>query len=80
METECRLRYARRNGTLGNHASYGDDEAVIDIRTLVVIRGKIPPRALALILEWAGLHRQELVEDWTLCATKQIPKKIPPLA
>ena len=24
--------------------------------------------------------RQELLEDWDLCATKQTPKKIPPLA
>jgi hypothetical protein len=62
------------------HAIYGASKASIDIRTLMVIRGSLPSRALALTLEWAALHRQELLEDWDLCATKQIPKKIPPLA
>jgi hypothetical protein len=61
------------------HAMYGADEASIEIRSLVVVRGSLPPRALALTLEWAALHREELLEDWQLCATKQMPKRIPPL-
>lgn len=36
-------------------------------------------RELALTLEWAVLHRGELLEDWQLCATRQTPKTIPPL-
>ena len=62
------------------HAIYGGDEALISIRSLKVLRGTLPPRALELTLEWAALYRQELLEDWDLCATKQTPKKIPPLA
>ena len=62
------------------HAFYGAGEALIDIRTLEVIRGSLPSRALALTLEWAALHREDLLEDWDLCVTKQTPKKIPPLA
>ena len=62
------------------HAIYGASEALIDIRTLEVIRGSLPSRALALTLEWAALHREDLLEDWDLCVTKQTPKKIPPLA
>ena len=53
--------------------------ASIGIRTLTVIRGALPRRALAMILEWAALHREELLQDWDLCATKQTPRKIPPL-
>ena len=35
------------------HALYAEFEALIDIRTLEVIRGKLPRRALVLVLEWA---------------------------
>jgi hypothetical protein len=61
------------------HATYGEDEALIDIRTLEVIGGKLPRRALLLVLEWAQDHRPELLEDWELCVRKQSPKKIAPL-
>lgn len=61
------------------HATYGDDEALIDIRTLEVIGGQLPRRALVLVLEWAQEHRAELMEDWELCVRKQSPKKIAPL-
>ena len=61
------------------HALYAEFEALIDIRTLEVIRGSLPRRALALVLEWAALRRKELMEDWNLCASKQMPRKIQPL-
>jgi Domain of unknown function (DUF4160) len=61
------------------HALYGEFEALIDIRTLNVIRGSLPRRALALVREWATLHQNELMEDWKLCETRQPPKKILPL-
>ncbi len=61
------------------HALYGEYEALINIRTLEVIRGKLPRRALTLVLEWASLHREELMEDWKLCESLQQPKKIDPL-
>jgi hypothetical protein len=46
------------------HAEYGDAEAVYRIDTLDVIRGKLPRRAHALVVEWATLHRHELRADW----------------
>ena len=61
------------------HVIYAEHEAVIDIRTLEILQGQLPRRALALVLEWAAEHRTELMEDWELCQTKQLPKKIPPL-
>lgn len=60
------------------HALYGEYEALIDIRTLEVIKN-LPRRALALVLEWTAQHRSELTEDWELCQTKQLPKTIAPL-
>ena len=56
-----------------------EHEALIDIRTLEIIAGTLPKRALALTIEWAVEHRTELMEDWELCQAKQLPKKIAPL-
>jgi hypothetical protein len=61
------------------HAIYGEDEAVIRIDSLEVIHGSLPRRAHALTLEWAFIHRPELLENWDLCATRRQPKRIPPL-
>lgn len=61
------------------HAHYAEFEAHYNIETLDVIRGKLPRRAHAMVLEWAALHRGELKEDWQLCESRQMPKKIEPL-
>jgi hypothetical protein len=46
------------------HAIYGDDVAAIDFQTDNVIEGELPPKALALVLKWVSLHRNELLEIW----------------
>ncbi len=46
------------------HAAYGDNEAVIDIGTLAIIAGKLPPRATGMVMEWASLRRNELMDAW----------------
>jgi hypothetical protein len=61
------------------HALYAEHEAQIDIRTLEVIEGSLPRRALALVVEWAQAHRAELMEDWNLCRQRQPPRTIEPL-
>ena len=61
------------------HAMYAEYEALIDIQVLRLMRGFLPARAVALTLEWATLHREELLNDWELCATNQVPTKIAPL-
>ena len=60
-------------------ALYAEHEVQIDIRTLEVIVGHLPKRALSLTIERAIEHRAELMEDWNLCQAKQQPKKIQPL-
>lgn len=35
------------------HALYGEEEVVIDIRRLAIIRGNFSPRAFGLLMEWA---------------------------
>lgn len=46
------------------HAVYGAFEASLRLDTLEVMSGSLPRRALALVLEWASLHRTELEDDW----------------
>lgn len=59
--------------------SYGEHEAVFDVRDLRVLRGTLPRRAMVLVLEWATDHRDELMEDWNLCSQLKSPKPIDPL-
>ena len=61
------------------HAIYQEYTAEYDIMTFNVIRGELPPRAHAMVLEWASLHRDELLEDWQLASEMQEIKKIQPL-
>lgn len=44
-----------------------------------MIRGSLPRRAHALVLEWAQEHCAELMEDWKICTRREPPKKIAPL-
>lgn len=61
------------------HVEYAEYRAVINIRTLVLIEGKLPRRALELVQDWAELHRDELLKDWDLCQQHQQPEAIKPL-
>ncbi len=61
------------------HALYGEYEALVDIRSLEILRGDLPRRALNMVQEWAGDHQGELLENWEQCVSKQHPKPIPPL-
>lgn len=61
------------------HVEYAEYKAVIHIETLTVTEGVLPRRAQELVLDWAELHQQELLEDWRLCMQHQQPKPIAPL-
>ena len=61
------------------HARYGEDRAAIEIETLRIREGKLPPRALGLVVEWASDHQEELMADWEAARRDEPPAKIPPL-
>ena len=61
------------------HARYGKDGVAIEVRTLKVLEGKIPPRALGLVIEWASQHQEELLQNWDLARQNQRLNKIAPL-
>jgi len=46
------------------HVEYSGSEAMYEIETLRVYRGKLPRRAHNMVIEWADLHRFELMENW----------------
>ena len=58
---------------------YGDHKAEIGIRRLCVLAGKLPPRALGLVIEWATQHQDDLMEDWELARQDAELKSIAPL-
>ncbi len=61
------------------HAVYGEYEAIYEIETLNVRRGKLPRRAHALVVEWATLHRDELFADWEKARQQSPLDSIEPL-
>ena len=61
------------------HAEYGDHKALVDIESLAVFAGRLPPRVLGLVIEWATLHQAELLDDWTMARAQQTLRGIPPL-
>jgi len=48
------------------HAEYGEFEAIYEIETLEIRRGRLPRRAHAMVVEWAVLRRSELRASWDL--------------
>ncbi len=46
------------------HAEYSEFSAKISINDLGILQGHLPPKALALIIEWASIHREELINNW----------------
>lgn len=61
------------------HAIYGEYEAQYEISTLEVIRGSLPRRAHALVVEWASMHKVELMKNWERCRIPAPAVPIPPL-
>jgi hypothetical protein len=61
------------------HAKYEGTDCLIDIQRLGVIAGDLPPRALGLVMEWATLHREELMQAWERAQQNEAPGKIDPL-
>ena len=61
------------------HVEYGEQRAVIDISTLMVIGGYLSPRALGLVIEWASQNQEELLKLWERAKNYHPLHKLPPL-
>ena len=61
------------------HARYGDAKAEIEIQSLTILAGRLPPCVLGLVIEWASQHQEELIMDSELARQHQQLKAIKPL-
>ena len=61
------------------HAKYGEHKAVFSINELNLLEGHLPGRVISLVLEWAFLHRTELLKNWELLEKEAPLNKIEPL-
>lgn len=57
------------------HVRYNEFRAVMDIRSLNVLDGRLPARVRGLVEEWTELHQEELLSMWE---SKEF-HKVPPL-
>jgi hypothetical protein len=61
------------------HALYNDYSCVISIPELDILKGKLPNRIMKLVIEWASIHRLELLTNWECIKNYTQPKPIKPL-
>jgi hypothetical protein len=66
------------HGVAHFHAVYGEYEISVEVES-GRIHGQFPARALRLVLEWADLHKEELIENWELARQGQPLRRIAPL-
>ncbi|MBO4218038.1 MAG: DUF4160 domain-containing protein, partial [Erysipelotrichaceae bacterium] len=55
------------------HALYGEDMAAVEIKTGMILEGYLPPKALALVREWIGLNRDDLLQMWQMQKFRPLP-------
>ncbi len=61
------------------HASYGEYEVLIRITNLSLYSGSLPSRTFGLVMEWALIHQDALMQNWKLMEQELPFKKIDPL-
>lgn len=71
--------YYREHAPPHFHAIYGGEDASIRIDTLEVMEGRLGRRALNLVLDWAEIHRLELMENWRAVEEHRPLNRIQPL-
>ena len=71
--------YFREHDPPHFHARYAGSRAAIQIGSLGLLQGTLPPRVLGLVTEWAAQHRRELEDNWELLRAKKPLRAIAPL-
>jgi hypothetical protein len=61
------------------HAKYQEYEVVLSIPDGEVLEGDMPKSKMKLLSAWIELHKDELMANWELAVSGQLPYKIEPL-
>lgn len=61
------------------HVRYGEYRASVAIDPPALLEGSLPARALGLVIEWASLHKAELLADWERARALQPLVPVAPL-
>lgn len=62
------------------YAEYNGEKALVDIINVRIIKGYLPKRQLKLVLAWAEIHKDELMQNWELARNNQTLYRIAPLS
>ena len=60
------------------HAEYGEFQICVEINSRIV-KGRFPPRALRLLLEWVELNEPELLMNWKKAQASEELIRVKPL-
>jgi hypothetical protein len=71
--------YYREHAPPHFHAVHGGEQVRVAIDGLSTLRGRISPRALGLVIEWASQHVDDLRRAWAQAAANLRPDFIEPL-
>lgn len=58
------------------HATYGEFEVIIEIKSGKVLNGFLPSKALSLVQEWRKKHTKDILSSWDQAIVFKTPKKI----
>ena len=61
------------------HVRYGDQKAIVAIRSLALLEGRLSPRVVGMVVEWAAQHQAELMENWERARRQLALQKVAPL-
>jgi len=61
------------------HVYYQEFKAIIDIQKLELIEGDLPKKQRRLVLAWVELHQEDLLQNWAIAQSGELPLKIDPL-
>ena len=61
------------------HVQYGEYEAIVEIRTGNVLKGKLPKRLSGMVKKWLELRRSEVMKAWEDARSHRMPHKVKPL-
>ena len=65
--------YFKEHGVPHFHAIYGEYNGVFNLKTLEMIEGDMPSRAMKMVKDWAKKYNNDLMEMWKTQKYRQLP-------